>query len=298
MGGLVVIGLCGESVFLSVPHFCTGGETVHATSLFTESGGKGYNQAVAARRLGLKKVAFIGAIGQDADGEKCRKRLMQEDVETLLIEKRDAHTAYAAILTAPNGDTQVTVYPGAAMLLNRADVANHAVSIRTAGALLLNGEIPEEAFDEAVCIAKEADVTIFLNPAPVQPFMRKYLKDMTAVLPNEAELTALLNPAAQDEQAIRDAMQAAGIRTLVATLGRRGALYIGEDGTEAVPAVPVTAVDTTGAGDTFCAALVVRFLRGSSIRSAVPYACAAAAVTVTHLHVLDGLPYEDEVVSD
>ncbi len=120
----------------------------------------------------MKKVAFIGAVGQDADGVTCRKRLIQEGVEPLLIEKRDAHTAYAAILTAPNGDTQVTVYPGAVMLLNRADVASNAACIRSPDALLLNGEIPEEAFDEAVRVAKEANVPIFLNPAPVQPFMR------------------------------------------------------------------------------------------------------------------------------
>ncbi len=118
------------------------------------------------------------------------------------------------------------------------------------------------------------------------------------VLPNEAKLTALLQPKTQNEQDIRTAMNVTGVCTLVATLGSRGALYIGEDGTEAVPALPVTVVDTTGAGDTFCAALVVRFLRGCSIRSAISYDCAAAAVTVTHPYVLDGLPYECGVISD
>ena len=105
--GLLIIGLCGQSVFLTVPHFHRPEETLHATAMFTEPGGKGYNQAVAAARVGAR-VTFAGAIGRDADGAACTQRLLDEGIAPRMSEKPE-RTAYAAILTADNGENRVTV---------------------------------------------------------------------------------------------------------------------------------------------------------------------------------------------
>lgn len=302
MAGLCIVGLCGQSVFMTVPHFHTPGETVRANSLFTEPGGKGYNQAVAAARLGVNNVSFIGAVGADESGAVCEKRLTREGVAPCLIRKENQNTAYACILTDGCGETRVTVYPGAAQALTGADVARFDARIKMADMLLLNGEIPRDAFAQAVSLAREAGTTILLNPAPYSPFLNEFLPFMGCVMPNESELCAMLSlpqdfdffaPCA--EKTIRDAAARLHIKRLAITLGHRGALVLTGEESVFVPAFLVRAADTTGAGDTFCAALCARLLSDASLPDAARYACAAAACSVRFPHVLDALPTPDDV---
>ena len=117
---IAVIGLSGESIFLNVDHFHKLGETVHADSLKTECGGKGYNQAIALKKFGAD-VTYLSSIGKDIYGDKCEKYLIDNGVKPIMV-KKDLPTALATILTDKNSENQVTVYSGATVALNKKDI--------------------------------------------------------------------------------------------------------------------------------------------------------------------------------
>lgn len=291
---LAVLALSGQSVFLSVDHFHQNGETVHAESLFHEPGGKGYNQAVAAARLGAE-VCCLTAVGKDSDGEECEARLREEGIEPHCALK-DAHTAYAAILTDRAGENRVTVYPGASALLSGEDVRRFEERIAGADFLILQNEIPEAALSEAFSLAEEHHVPVAFNPAPYAAWAAPYLRRAYVVTPNRSEAHALLGltELVSHEELARHLLQA-GISRAVVTLGGEGALALEEGHADLIPAVPVQARDTTGAGDCFHAALAVRLAEGASLLEAAQFAARAAALSVSKPHVLTALPFREAV---
>ena len=285
---LLIIGLCGQSVFLTVPHFPRPEETLHATALFTEPGGKGYNQAVAAARMGAK-VVFAGAVGPDHDGEICRQRLIAEGIAPLMCEK-DGCTAYAAILTADSGENRVTVFPGVALAAG--DVLAMEDEFTCARMVLLTPEIPEEAFAMAMALAKKHGVRVAVNPAPYVPWVKPYLDDVWLVTPNRAEACALLDC---DETVIQEAVASAPYPRMVVTLGGDGALVKEGESLMHIPAHRVIPVDTTGAGDCLNGVLCAKLLEGEALVKAAEAAVRAASISVTRAHVLDAMPNRDEV---
>ena len=163
MSNIAVIGIVGNSVFLPVEKFHEGGETVEALSLHFEPGGKGFNQAVAARRCGTN-VSFLAAVGREYRTEFA-EFLDKEGISHTLVYKDDS-TAFAAIVTDKTGSNHVTVYQGAQ--LSARDVSLFEESIKTADILLLNNEVLEEVNVEAIKIAKKHGVKCILNPAPAR----------------------------------------------------------------------------------------------------------------------------------
>lgn len=293
---LAVLGLSGQSIFLSVDHFHQNGETVHAHSLFHEPGGKGYNQAVAAARLGAQ-VAYLTAVGDDADGAECTARLKEEGIEAFSVQKT-AHTAYAAILTDRAGENRVTVFPGASAQLCAQDVRTHfEAAIAQSDFLILQNEIPEDAFCEALTLAEAHGVPVSLNPAPYAAWAEKYLRRAFLITPNLSEACALLGLEKQSitPEALARELTRAGFRRAVVTLGGDGALALEDGQFTLIPAVPVQAQDTTGAGDCFHAALTVRLAEGAPLCEAARFAARSAALSVTRPHVLTALPYAQEV---
>ncbi|MBR2942522.1 MAG: ribokinase [Clostridia bacterium] len=284
---LLIIGLCGQSVFLRVPHFHRPEETLHASSLFMEPGGKGYNQAVAARRMGAE-VVFCGAVGRDADGACCEKRLEEEGIAPRMAYK-DGATAYAAILTDGAGENRVTVYPG--VRLCAADVEALEGDIVQAGMLLLTPEIPEEAFAKAMAMAKENSVPVVVNPAPYVPWVKPYLADAWLITPNRSEACALLECGGDMLEA---AVESAPYPRKVVTLGGAGALCRDGGCLTRIDAPSVAPVDTTGAGDCLNGALCALLLEGTPLMEAVRMAVRAASISVTRAHALDGMPYRQE----
>ena len=285
---LLIIGLGGQSVFLTVPHFHRPEETLHATSLFAEPGGKGYNQAVAAARMGAS-VTFSQAIGRDSDGEACTRRLVAEGITPLMREK-DGQTAYAVILTSESGENRVTVYPGVTLCAQ--DVYAIESAFETARMVLLTPEIPEDAFAAAVTLAKRYEARVVVNPAPYTPWVKKYLGDAWLITPNRAEACQLLDCG---EEEIEAAAAAAPYARMVITLGGDGALVKDGDTLTRIPAQKVTPVDTTGAGDCLNGVLCALMLSGMPLAEAAQNAVKAASISVTRAHVLDGMPYRDEV---
>ena len=287
---IAAVGLGGESVFLSVDHFHAPGETLHAQGLFVEAGGKAYNQAVAAARLGAP-VMFIGAVGDDPGGRLCRDVLVEEGITPLLQTVPGQNTAYACILTDRTGENRVTVSRGAADLLSPDFIWENEESIARCSHLLLGLECPLEATRAALELAKKHGILTILNPAPACALDMDFLRSFDLITPNQQEAAVLLGLDGEAEPAqLAGLFSAAGLETAVVTLGSQGSLLIEKGEAFLCPALPVRAVDTTGAGDTFNAGLAVGLSRGLSLRESVELATNASAWSVSRPHVLTSLP--------
>lgn len=285
---LLIIGLCGQSVFLRVSHFHRPEETLHASDLFTEPGGKGYNQAVAAARMGAS-VSFCGAIGHDADGDVCESRLIEENITPCMVRK-PGRTAYAAILTDDAGENRVTVFAGTQ--LDVQDVRALEPQFACAGIVLLTPEIPEPAFAEAMTLAARHGVRAIINPAPYMTWVKPYLADAWCLTPNRSEACALL---CCSEEELESRISQAPYPRMVVTLGDNGAFCLENGVLTHIPAPHAVPVDTTGAGDCLNGVLCARLLAGDSLIDAARAAVAAASLSVTRAHVLDAMPRADEV---
>lgn len=292
---VTVIGLFGVSWFFSVARFPARGETVVSSSLLTEPGGKGFNQAVAAARLGAA-VHFITSVGNDPFGTQCAAYLAAEGIHAPYIAAYDCPTAAAAIMYDQAGDSEVVVYPGASRRLSRDDVARNRDVIAASDVLVVQNEMPAETLEAAVAIAADAGTRVVFNPAPAGRFAPWLLECVDVITPNEGEAAALAGlPADTPPGDVAAALHRLGAKRVVITLGERGALVSEEGHTTAIEPLRVQAVDTTGAGDAFTAALAVALARGWDLPAAARYAAAAGALTVTKRGVLAALPYKSEV---
>ena len=289
------IGLGGESVFLGVDHFHAPGETLRAKDMFVEAGGKAYNQAVAAARLGAK-VCFFGAVGQDSGGTLCRDVLKAEGIVPVLQTVPNVNTAYACILTDANGENQVTVSRGAADCLSADFICRQEAAIARCTHLLLGLECPLEATAAALKLAKKYGIFTILNQAPAVPLDMDFLRSFDLITPNLQEAAVLLGLTHPPElHALGRLFLEAGLTNAVVTLGSMGSLLITPCKQLRFPALPVKAVDTTGAGDTFNAALTVAISRGKTIEEAIELATNAAAWSVSYNHVLNSLPTDRQL---
>ena len=269
---IAVIGIVGNSVFLPVEKFHVGGETVEASAIHFEFGGKGFNQAVAAARSGAE-VSFLAAVGKEYRKE-IADVLEADGISHTLVHK-DESTAFAAIVTDASGSNRVTVYQGAQ--LDADDVALFAGEIASADILLINNEVPEEVNERAIDIAKANGVKIILNPAPARVCSEKILTTVDLFTPNEHELLGIEN-----------------LENLVVTLGKRGCLVKPEG--VIIPAVNSGKVlDTTGAGDTFNGALAAMIARGFSLSRAAKIANGVSSLEVTRKYALSAIPTAEEI---
>ena len=276
---IAVIGLVGKTIFMEVPRFHAGGETIHATGLHEEWGGKGFNQAIAAVRQDAS-VSFLGAVNA-ADAKALKDFCAAEGLVAILAAKKKP-TATAAILTDGTGETRVTVYPGAE--LEPKDVDAFAGKIAMADFLLLNNEVPEAVNLAAVAIARQYGVKIIFNPAPARKLPKAIVENVSIFTPNEFEEEGVNT----DVAFLNKRRDAASPLEVITTLGAKGC-RIGSTG-EVVPAPAVKAVDSTGAGDTFNAVLAVRLAEGEELREACVAANEAAARSVAVKYVLPSLP--------
>ena len=268
---IACVGLAGESVFLGVPGFHQGEETVTALSMFREPGGKGFNQAVAAARAGAN-VSFLGAVGSDPYAAAIEDFCRNEKIRACLSRK-EGNTAYAVIQTDRQGRNRVTVYRGAE--LERADVASFAQEIAEADILLLNNEVPDEVNIACSEIAARSHTRIILNPAPRRPIPDAVKEGVELFTPNEYEADLLED-----------------CENCVVTLGSRGS-YI-KALNRIIPAEDVVPIDTTGAGDTYTGVLAVMLGEGKSLADAAVIATKAAALSVIRRGAASAIPFRDE----
>lgn len=294
-----VIGLGGQSAFLAAQQFPAPGETVSCTDLFFELGGKGYNQAVACARMGVK-TTFIGAVGHDPYGEACRTALEAEGITVCQIRK-ELPTAFACITTDTSGENIVQVYPGAAKALTAEDLRSSCVmaELKNCDWLLLQNELSAECLKEACAIGRELGLRVIVNPAPAEGFPREVLPHCDLITPNYGEAKLLAGFAQQDDTDIHTltaALRSQGIRNAVITMGSAGALIIGEETQQTVPAYRCgNAVDTTGAGDTFNGVLVAALALGNGLEESARLGAVAAGIGVTRHGAAGSIPFGAEI---
>ena len=274
MAKIAVIGICGSSTFLQVDHFHREGETLRADGCFTEYGGKGANQAVAARRMGAE-VSFLCAVGDDAEADGCRAFAEKQGIKGIFPVKAGKRTTFAVILTDKHGENRVTVCPGAA--LDQADAEAFAREIISSDVLLLQNEVPEEVNLTAAEIAVKHGVPVILNPAPAREISDALAKCVYAVTPNRDE---------------REAIDPERFGICITTLGSDGCRI---EGGAHIPARKTLAVDTTGAGDTFIGVLAACIAEGMKPEEAARYAVCAAGLSVEKPGVLDAVPERAQI---
>jgi ribokinase len=274
------------------------GETVSAGTLLVNRGGKGANQAVAARRLGAE-VRMIGCVGDDDSGGEIRRALREQGIGVDgIATSSDAATGTALIFVDREGRNQIGVAPGANHRLTVEMARAGEDAIAWAEVLVSQLEVPVPVVRWALETARRHGVPTVLNPAPVQELSDELLSLVTYLTPNAGEVAALTGIEVRDLESGRQAaarLCERGAGTVIITLGEQGALVC--DGASAVhfEAFPVEAVDTTGAGDAFNGALAVGLAAGGSLEQVIPLASAAAALTCTRRGAQDALPDRADV---
>lgn len=296
---VAVIGLAGQSAFMTAEKFPAPGETICCKSLFFEPGGKGYNQAIACARMGVETV-FVAAIGTDANGRECRDQLECEGIMACLVEK-EAPTAYAVITTRADGENTVAVYGGAAKCLLGADLRSEKIQsvLKTCDYLLLQNELSADCLAEAFKLAEEQNIPVVFNPAPARDILPELLTMSMLITPNYGEAKELMGYQPEDvlsDAELAEMFRKRGIKQAVVTMGSKGSLLITDEKATRIPAVTCgTAIDTTGAGDTFNGTLVAALAQESSLEKAVGLAAIAAGVSVTRRGAAGSIPTMNEL---
>jgi ribokinase len=291
---VLVVGSANIDYVVSAPRLPAPGETVTGGTLLITHGGKGANQAVAARRLGAE-VRFIGCVGDDAAGRAIRDSLAAEGIGVDGLScTAEAATGTALIVVDPAGRNQIAVAPGANHRVTEAMVAARGDDLAWADVVVSPLELPPPTVAWALRAAKARGALTVFNPAPVQPLPDEVWPHVDYLTPNEGEAARLTGGLTDPELAAR-ALLARGVRTVAVTLGAQGVIACHGDAVLRVPAPVVATIDTTGAGDSFNGALAVALSGGRDLAEALRFACAAGAIACTRRGAQPSLPTRAEV---
>jgi len=288
-----VVGASNTDLIAYVPRLPRLGETLHGTDFRTGFGGKGANQAAMAAKLGAR-VSMVTRLGRDAFGEATLENFRSLGIDTTHVGIDDrAPTGVAPIAVAPNGDNSIVIVTGANDRMTLEDVERARPAIAAADVLVCQLEIPHELSFAALRIAREEGTTAILNPAPAADGLPFELADV--LCPNEPETELLLGHPVEDPAAAARELRARGAVAVVLTLGERGCLVATGDGERLLPAEPVEALDTTGAGDAFVGSLAVYLAGGDSLFGAAERANHVAALSVRRRGTQTSFPAADEL---
>jgi ribokinase len=295
---VLVVGSANVDYAVAVPRLPAPGETVSEGTLLVNHGGKGANQAVAARRLGAE-VRLIGCVGDDPAGHRLRDALAREGIAVDGVRlTTSAAMGTALIVVDADGRNQIAVAPGANRTLCAGDVAARAADFDWADVLVGCLEVPLAAVATSLRQARAHGVRTILNPAPVPAAGVDFWPLVDVATPNETEAARLSGVAVSDASSAGAAaagLRARGAASVMVTLGEAGVVAVTAGGTSHVPAFPVKAIDTTAAGDAFNGALAVALGEGRSLDEAIRFACAAAAIACTRRGAQPSLPTRAEV---
>lgn len=298
-GTVVVVGSINADLSVEVARHPTPGETLPGRDASMRPGGKGANQAVAAARLGAT-VAMVGAVGDDANAEVALSGIIAAGLDRTHLGMVPGPTGLAIVVVDAVGENSIIVVPGANAHVDAAFVDEAADAIRAADVVVAQGEIPASG---TVRAAELTAGRFVLNLAPVTALPLEVIRRADPLVVNEHEaglVLAMLDPEREASQQdahseVARALVGAGVASVVMTLGAQGSLVVGRD-TEltAVPSAPVTAVDSTGAGDAFVGALVSRLAAGETLVDAARFASRVGAFACTRPGAQDSYPGLDD----
>jgi len=295
---IVVLGSSNTDMIIRLDRIPRPGETVLGGEFMTAAGGKGANQAVAAARAG-GHVSLIARVGRDSLGDQAVRAFLEDNIDVSRV-TRDPRLASGAalIFVARNGQNSIAVAGGANGALSPAHVKKSRALIVNAKVLLMQLETPVETVAAAAQMAASKGVLVILNPAPARSLPDSLLRRVSILTPNESEaeeLTGIKLGGLKDAKRAAEALRRRGVKTVILTLGARGALIASESGQRLVPGFKVKAVDSTAAGDVFNGTLAVALTEGQSLEQSVRVAHAAAAISVTRRGAQPSVPKRAEV---
>lgn len=296
---ITVFGSSVVDLMSRAPHLPAPAETVKGSFFMQSPGGKGFNQAIAARKAG-GDVAMITKLGRDGLAEIPLRAMKEADLsEEYLFFSDSVPTGTALIMVdEATGQNAIVIVPGACSTITDDDVAAVAEQIRHSEFLLLQLEVNQDANEKAAALAKENGVKVIVNTAPYQPVSDDFLRGVYLVTPNEVEAEELTGIPVNDKDSADRAAEvffAKGVRNVLITLGGRG-VYLNTDGvSEIIPAYRVNAIDTTGAGDAFNGGLLAALSEGKTLHDAALFANALAALSVQRLGTTASMPLRAEI---
>ena len=297
-----MVGSCNVDLIARVPRMPGPGETLTGSHFQIGFGGKGANQAVMAAKLGAH-VTVVSRVGNDVFGKDTLRNFKELGIDSTYLGVDDTLPSGVAPITVDEktGQNSIIIVPGANYGFGAAEIQAAAPAIQTSDVVMCQLEILLDTTLEAFRVARAASpapLTI-LNPAPAVPLPDELLRLTDILIPNETETTILTGlPVDTDEQteAAAQTLQARGVKTVIITLGKRGALFVeGSQPAQFVAAQPVQAVDSTGAGDSFVGSLAYFLGAGRPLRQAVEKACAIATKSVLKTGTQTSFPLRAEV---
>lgn len=302
-----VVGSLNMDLVVRAPRLPVPGETVLGGAYRAYPGGKGANQAVAARRMG-SQVSLVGCIGDDPHGIKVRQTLEAEGLDLTHLRTRPGEaTGLALITVAEGGENTIVVSPGCNAMLREEDITLARAAFENCDVVLMQLEIPNPAISAAAALGHQLGKVVILNAAPARTLPAELMKSVDVLVVNRSEAARLLGlDASIDPARLALRLPELGTPVVVLTQGSQGAILTHRGRPRRVPAHPVAALDSTGAGDAFCGALASAWPWKTTPRSheefkeaeeALIIASAAGAIATTKMGAIASMPKADEVMA-
>lgn len=286
-GVVLVAGSANLDFVVRASHIPAPGETVLGRDFDTYPGGKGANQAVACARAGGASTRMLVALGDDAFSVPIEASLRGAGVTLEIVRVHDQPTGVAFVCVSNSGENAITVAPGANDYL----IPEHLPGLSGVSHLLLQLESPLASVEAWAHAAGAAGVVVVLNAAPARALSAALLSAIDLLVVNEGELE-LLSGVQGD---VARGIAALDVANVVVTLGMRGCCARFQGEVFLQPAFATNAIDTTGAGDTFCGTMVAAMAQGEPLALALRRACAASALACSRIGAQAGVPMRDEV---
>ena len=281
---IAVVGSANIDLTTFTGRFPKPGETIFGDSFDLGFGGKGANQAVAARLCGAD-VFMVARVGNDLFGPATIENFKKQGIDATHVKQVEGvSSGVAPIFVEPNGQNRIFVVKGANDRLKPADVDAAADLLKTVDCIVLQFEIPLETVYYCVRFARENNIRCIVNPAPAQPVDLKALEGLDYFVPNESESETIAGMPVKnvdDAKKVAEKLLSGGVKRVIITLGANGSLLAGREGMEHLPAFPVKSVDSTGAGDAFIGSFAVFLGEGLAEREAVRRANLYAGLSTT-----------------
>lgn len=295
---ITVFGSLNVDYVFQVPALPAPGETLLATNMVVLPGGKGGNQALAAARAGAT-VDMAGAVGDDGLGHIAIAGLLTDGVNTEAVALSEQPTGTASINVDRDGENAIVVFAGANADASHAQLTH--TGLEKGGLLLLQMEIPVGEMAQAIGYANEISAKIIWNLAPMQSVEIELLRQVTVLVVNEIELVQLglhlgLPKSGGTASLLSNVAQQTG-NSVVLTLGAKGCLADHHGEQIAIPALPVSPIDTVGAGDAFCGAFAAALDAGEPFSTALQWGCVAGSLACLKTGAQTALPSREEIAA-